>query len=351
MAEQKIEDSKSPVARRAVRPFVGPATPGNAAPAARPLVRPAGPAGRPNPAPFAPPLASPAGASPARRATLGSVPVADDAQTAAVPDLRPTTPAPTFDLTVAAPTPIVSAAVETPEPLADLGEATDVGSELLPMPPAMAPASDADASPSVDAAPRRPVTSEMVAIDAYAAFDSVWGSNTPQASPAVEGAAPAASPAEDVSLGACVDGPHAWTDEIMVPTDDATAAARDANDTSGGHVESVDSTWTRVATPDSAIPAWLLDDPSSVNTPPVNTPPAHTLAADTPSAPDQSETFAAEAVSLRTAHGLRISAVLDRLAERVRDGEIDVSSVAPEAPDAAVLASVLAALLGGSNSR
>jgi hypothetical protein len=42
---------------------------------------------------------------------------------------------------------------------------------------------------------------------------------------------------------------------------------------------------------------------------------------------------------------------LQRLAERIRDGEIDVSSVAPEAPDAAMLASVLAALLGGSNSR
>jgi hypothetical protein len=59
----------------------------------------------------------------------------------------------------------------------------------------------------------------------------------------------------------------------------------------------------------------------------------------------------AEAASARMVHGLRVSATLDRLAERVRSGEIDVSSVAPEAPDAAVLASVLAALLGGSSSR
>ena len=58
-----------------------------------------------------------------------------------------------------------------------------------------------------------------------------------------------------------------------------------------------------------------------------------------------------EAEIARTAHGLRVSATLDRLAKRVRSGEIDVSSVAPEAPDAAVLASVLAALLGGSGSR
>jgi hypothetical protein len=53
----------------------------------------------------------------------------------------------------------------------------------------------------------------------------------------------------------------------------------------------------------------------------------------------------------RTAQGRRVSAALDRLAARVRDGEIDVSFVASEAPDAAVLASVLAALLGGSSTR
>ena len=40
-----------------------------------------------------------------------------------------------------------------------------------------------------------------------------------------------------------------------------------------------------------------------------------------------------------------------RLADRVRSGEIDVSSIAPDATDAAVVASVLAALLGGSRSR
>jgi hypothetical protein len=49
--------------------------------------------------------------------------------------------------------------------------------------------------------------------------------------------------------------------------------------------------------------------------------------------------------------GSYVSATLDRLAERVRRGEIDISSVAPEATEAAVLASVLATLLGASNSR
>jgi hypothetical protein len=57
------------------------------------------------------------------------------------------------------------------------------------------------------------------------------------------------------------------------------------------------------------------------------------------------------AVDHRTLNGWRVSSALDRLAERVRSGEIDVSSVAPEANDAAVLASVLAALLGGSSRR
>ena len=56
-------------------------------------------------------------------------------------------------------------------------------------------------------------------------------------------------------------------------------------------------------------------------------------------------------IALGASHNVRVSAALDRLAERVRGGEIDVSSVAPEAPDAAVLASVLAALLGGRGSR
>jgi hypothetical protein len=48
---------------------------------------------------------------------------------------------------------------------------------------------------------------------------------------------------------------------------------------------------------------------------------------------------------------LQVSATLTRLAERVRAGEIDVTSIAPDATDVAVLASVLAALLGGSRSR
>jgi hypothetical protein len=49
-------------------------------------------------------------------------------------------------------------------------------------------------------------------------------------------------------------------------------------------------------------------------------------------------------------HETHIAAALDRLAEQVRRGEIDVSSIAPGGPDAAVVAAVLAALLGGGRS-
>ena len=401
MAEQKIEDTKSPVARRAVRPFVGPAPSSGGAPAARPLLRPAGPAGpagRPNPAPFAPPLASPAVTQPSEpRAALGTPSAGEDAPPTALPALRPTTLAPTFDLAVAAPTPVGPTALEPPEPSRDLMPdlSTDATPDLIdttnfdttnfapesgPMPTEMAAAMDVDPVPSVEAAPRRPVTSEMVAIDAFEAFDAVWAqSPTPAASPVVDAAA---SPVVEPSLGAGVDGPHVWTDEIMVPPDVATFAANDQSDASDAHRGSVDSTWSGVVTPDSAVPAWLLDEPSVV---PAASVPQQTEAiapiearsepesAWAPLAPiaetdDVTQSalasrmhdaqpivpdvpVVAEAVSARTARGLRVAAALDRLADRVRSGEIDVSSVAPEAPDAAVLASVLAALLGGSSSR
>ncbi len=58
----------------------------------------------------------------------------------------------------------------------------------------------------------------------------------------------------------------------------------------------------------------------------------------------------ADADAASETHKARVAAALDRLAEQVRHGEIDVSSVVPGGPDAAVLAAVLAALLGGGRS-
>jgi len=67
--------------------------------------------------------------------------------------------------------------------------------------------------------------------------------------------------------------------------------------------------------------------------------------------PQPAGVTAVPTVEAYSPHDARIAAAFDRLADRVRSREIDVSSIAPEATDAAVLASVLAALLGGSRSR
>jgi hypothetical protein len=191
----------------------------------------------------------------------------------------------------------------------------------------------------------------MVALDAFAAFDAVWGGPvTPAASPVVE---PVAPPVDEVSLGSGAGAHELWAEGITEELDTSHAVEESAGLVAGAEhgVEPSDvleSARPTVTTPDSAVPAWLVDD--NHRTDPSPPPQASTdlivaAAADIPAdRPD-------ETVDARAAHGLRVAAALDRLAERVRGGEIDVSSVAPEAPDAAVLASVLAALLGGSSSR
>ena len=294
MAEHKFDDTNPPLARRAVRPFVGPA--GSAAPA-RPLLRPAGPAGRPSPAPFAPPPRVP-----------GTMANAQPA-------------APTTDATASE----AAAAVETPEP-----------SQLT----------------SPEPQSRQPITSEMVALDAFAAFDAVWGgSTTPAASPVVE---PAASLVDEASLGSGAGAHELWAEDITARDLDATHAVEEPSGPAVGAEhdmppsDALESAWPTITTPDSAIPAWLADhndptDPAASS----QRSPDMIVAASTDIPADKSD----DAVDARVSHALLVSAVLDRLAERVRGGEIDVSSVAPEAPDAAVLASVLAALLGGSSSR
>jgi len=230
----------------------------------------------------------------------------------------------------------------------------------------------------VEPSPRRPVTSEMVAIDAFEAFDAVWGpSNTPQASPVVS---TTAFPVDAESLGSALDGPNPWTDE-MTAVPDASPSFAEQQDMAGADSRGdvIDSGWSRAVTPDSALPAWLLEQPAAMEPPlafadgPIDVPAASAepaelaepavgeissrmlaARAETTTAPVSSELITSEPAAATTAHVtsiLRVSAALERLAERVRGGEIDVSSVAPEAPDPAMLASVLAALLGGSSSR
>ncbi len=432
MAEQKNEDTKPEAARRAVRPFVGPA---GASPGSRPLLRPPAPNDRPRPAAFVPPVAP-------ERPSLGTAP---DRAAAAAAVATPA-PAPLDAPSVAHESPPAPAPAEPA-----LGSTFAAPAEDLTVPVASNPTAETDSiatSPTPIASPTvRPVTSEMVAIDAFDAFESVWdASTTDYIPPAPDGVA---SPLDELSLGGGLDGPHLWTEEI-------TAAPEQAVDTpaapaSPGDESIVAASWPQPAAGEIAMPSWLADDPEPVVAAPTvsdSVQPTHletsngfelsaaadseTMAPDadrgvidgdnaqwpdpllaeyapyipTPSSisaiahvaspmastDDESvaahgtvepslalpEAFAAHAdptvsgidVVAETGEvdapgvqaadpaaevvppaGIRVSAALDRLADRVRSGEIDVSSVAAEASDAAVLASVLAALLGGSSSR
>ena len=112
MADQKTEDTKSPLPRRGARPFAGPAG------AARPFLRPVATPQRATAAPFVPPVV------PGKPALGIPVPMAEG------------------------PTPVAAPVV----------------------PPPVTP-TDVDAESRT-----RPVTSEMIALDAFDAFETVWGS-------------------------------------------------------------------------------------------------------------------------------------------------------------------------------
>ena len=404
MAEERIEDTKSPIPRRGVRPFVGPA---GASPAARPLLRPTAPSPRSGPAPFAPPSAKP-------RQALGTAPASQPPTAPAAAKSPPPALAPLAASTPVAPPEI---ATRAPTPVA-VAPVVPVVPSALPEPDPFFPV-DPAAAVEEHSRPARPITSEMVALDAFDAFDTVWASSDSYHTPAPQPPTPA--PLDPESLGSGFDTFDAWAEDVT------------AGDTGASRAEPVETT---AATPSIGIPAWLADDheptpsdadptgaavpePSPVDAPMIETessindlapaswsPPAATLADDAStewSEAPAAETPQAEPVSHaqslgdalaalaeshnavgpevtaptedrprfelvdepraagsaaapapldpRVAHGLRVSAALDRLAQQVRRGEIDISSVAPEATDAAVLASVLAALLGGSSSR
>ena len=473
MSEDKTEDTKSPLARRGARPFVGPA--GGSA-AARPFLRPAASPPRPGSAPFVPQGARP------RPALGGPVPApapapAQPVASAAHPPMR-------------AATPVVVAAVP------EIGESD--------------PFFPVESHEAVDEQPASPrsITSEMVAIDAFDAFDAVWASaatrETPAAMPPV-----AAPPVDESSLGS-LDAHDLWGEEITAadlvqtpPSDEATPA--ESTPITSAENLAAEPTVAPPSAPESAatraaldMPAWLADDepitdavdetvtsPSDAvdvvpqddsaagvdhavdramadspaaerqdeyalsawvdlpepdvldtpeSSPAVSTvdagsfePTSHADAIDPIEANDRAphapmamassgpletespfetestleaapeslgDALAALAESHRAvgpepspaveerprlelveARGddvppegrsigqlsdqatltpisaRHVSIAFDRLAERVRRGEIDVSSIAPDATDAAILASVLAALLGGSSSR
>jgi hypothetical protein len=231
--------------------------------------------------------------------------------------------------------------------------------------------------------PSLPVTSEMVALDAIDAFDAMWASAggavpdelTEQATPESTDV----SPLDESSLGS-LEGASIWSNDITeaseqlaTPAPGAVAPALDlpawladdhdpeasapaleaeAPGTLGGDA-------SRAAeSPSEFTPAWL-EAPEIVEPPPAPTigsiamTEREALENDRlPSEPvDEAPSTVARApaAALRELPGAHVSAALTRLAERIRVGEIDVSSTAPDASDAAMLAAVLAVLLGGSS--
>ena len=362
MADQKTEDTKSPLQRRGARPFAGPAG------AARPFLRPVATPQRATAAPFVPPVV------PGKPALGTAAPAAK------------------------APTPV----------------ATQPVPEAVPQ--TVAPA-DADVVPRT-----RPVTSEMIALDAFDAFDTVWRTHEqPVAAPEPQATT---SPLDESSLGSGTDTHQVWAEDITAAAGDVMAgeldappapAAEPAYSTPAGAIpawleDDNPITPAADATPpvaahhlssDSveapeASPAWPIAEhdasyslsewtdthsipPADAIQPATTEPPYAGLVepslgealqesaalvpesvADAPnerprfelvSESQETEALPTAIPDSRTIRDMRVASALDRLAERIRSGEIDVSSIAPDAPDAAILASVLAALLGGSSSR
>lgn len=479
MSDQKMEDTKSPLARRGARPFVGPAGGSGAArpPLFKPVVPPtrvaSTPALPPRPAlgmrvqPTAP-VASPvapivpsapeptieptfvAEQQPPAAIVLPPVEQIEDAQPVATPapvpveavlpvaPLRPTTPAQTFDITI--PEPVAAAETSPAEPVVD-GESANADDWSVAVTPAYTPSfqsvidevppaddvmssfaeTQADAAMSaLDEIPQsrsfdapeppvtRPVTSEMVAIDAFEAFETVWDAApepeaalpqtalpeaaVPEAAHEMEAPMPdeptAASPLDGESLGNGIDAQHLWGDEIAQDTGDYQAYEASAELATPNSEEDapIEAGWASQTTPELPMPAWLEDDRNAGPTelfeqhdasadalPDALPPAAHEATANSivgsapngspwsdprmaayaafVTSPDGVPAITSAIANTKHLRGLQVSAALQRLAERIREGEIDVSSVAPEAPDAAMLASVLAALLGGSSSR
>lgn len=195
------------------------------------------------------------------------------------------------------------------------GQSSGDWSEMTPIPSA----DDVIAMPPVDNA---------IAVDDVTS--GTWGDET-------LGAAPAAVPGDPVPdqlatpFAAASD---AWPDQLLAEY--APYAAPSCETPT--HVAAVTADAPVAAVTTDAIGTEAVPEAEHSLTDPVQMGAGVTLEAPT-------------STEAKPSAGSYVSATLDRLAERVRRGEIDISSVAPEATEAAVLASVLATLLGGSNSR
>jgi len=335
MADQKNDDTKTPFARRGARPFGGPTSP--SAPS-RPFVRPAT-VQRPTAAPFVAPVV------PGKLVLRNAAPA--PGPKTPTPIALPLIPAPNISAT-----PLSTKPVASPLDEVSLGSGID-GQQLWAenITATDIPAGERDLVPA-------PV--------AFESSDTVVASTTPawledDVAPAEATAAPVESeitpvmddvppPPAAVQPLSEVNGGYGfgeWTDAHTIPASDeimgvlAEEPVAPAID-SLGEATPAAADWTADAGPASAElpPRFELVATNQEPVPEVNR-------EEEPQLP----VFAAAPAEAYSPHVARIAAAFDRLADRVRSGEIDVSSIVPEATDAAVLASVLAALLGGSRSR
>lgn len=365
MADQNNDDSKTPFARRGARPFGGPAS--SPAPS-RPFIRPAAPQ-RPTAAPFVSPVVP--GKLVLRNAT--PVPALKTPTPVALPsiplpeaDTAPPSPAPTpseidaldaidaFDAVWGAAVPLAApaepAALASPLDELSLGSGTEGQHQWAEdITVDNVPAGD----PATVAVPVAFEPSESSAAGTTPDWleEDVAPSPVPPESPVVSMSPP---PVTDVPSPPTVGSPVGdveglyslgeWTDSHTIPASDEIMGVL-PEPTVAPIVQALGDTPLA-----SAYDAQSASEPQPrfelVEAPPDNPQPE----AQQEELPVASVTLAPTTFAFAP-HEARIAATFDRLADRVRSGEIDVSSIAPDATDAAVVASVLAALLGGSRSR
>jgi hypothetical protein len=374
MADQKNDDSKTPFARRGARPFGG--SPGSSAPS-RPFIRPAT-SQRPTAAPFVAPVGPGKlvlrNAAPAPAAKTPT-PVAPPSISSADIDATPLSASPvakeivaldaidTFDAVwgVSEPPvgPIESAAVASPLDELSLGEGID-GQQLWGE---HITANDITAKDIPAGEP------ESVAVPvAFESSDTAAASTTPawleddvapapdaspslvvaESQPAVPDVPTAPTPVSPLTDAEGHYGFGEWTDAHTIPASDEIMGVlpeqrvEPALEPLGGAPASpADCTGDEAH--DAPVPQVRFEL--------VEAPPEKVQAEAHREEPQVAIVTAAPTAPAFAPHEARIAATFDRLADRVRSGEIDVSSIAPDATDGAVVASVLAALLGGSRSR
>jgi hypothetical protein len=226
--------------------------------------------------------------------------------------------------------------------------ADDITADDIPAKAIEAPATQLESSDSPAGSTMPAWLADDAAPPAVSTPDPVESEITPVANdvPSMPTVAP---PVSDLSGGY---GFGEWTDSHTIPAFDEIMGVLPEQPVapaleSLGNVIPAEGDWTGGELPSDELPA-SPESSARFEIVDVTREPQPEVNRDEPQPAPLVVVPSAEAYS---PHEARIAATFDRLADRVRSGEIDVSSIAPEATDAAVLASVLVALLGGLRSR